>query len=92
MCRSLIYALKSEFYLYFTFRSVSSQQLRERDDEPLHDHGYRAYKEWRRAHHAGEKHHAFAGKIDPEHLHHIISHDAHGQRPVYRKDFGEDEL
>eukprot|EP00240_Pyramimonas_obovata_P011517 CAMPEP_0118926802 /NCGR_PEP_ID=MMETSP1169-20130426/4419_1 /TAXON_ID=36882 /ORGANISM="Pyramimonas obovata, Strain CCMP722" /LENGTH=107 /DNA_ID=CAMNT_0006868431 /DNA_START=1 /DNA_END=324 /DNA_ORIENTATION=- len=69
-----------------------SVPLREAEAEPLHDHGYRAYKAWRRAHHAGERHHAFSGKIDPEHLHHIISHDAHGQRPVYSSDVWEDEL
>ena len=59
----------------------------------MHHHGYRAYKEWRRAHHAGEKHHAFAGRIDPEHLHHIIGDHKDGPPKVYsRNDADKDEL
>lgn len=62
------------------------------EEKDEHEGGYHAFKEWRRAHKAGEVSHAFSGKIHPRYFRDIIKEErAHSHRHARRAEY-HDEL
>mmetsp|Transcript_16684 Transcript_16684/g.20059 ORF Transcript_16684/g.20059 Transcript_16684/m.20059 type:complete len:116 (-) Transcript_16684:311-658(-) len=51
---------------------IHERRAEEHDNSHEDDEGFKAYREWKKRHSAGEIKHAFKGKIDPKHVHHLI--------------------